>query len=124
MLKKILYSLIIVILIGISIVNSKAESNDETCTYIKSEAMFICGNQEKTTAVYCNYKDSESKIEDCEERISENNKYKKYYRAKWKRHCENSAMKQRGEYCQYLNENFLFYRDEFFNLFLEDLNLN
>ena len=90
-----------------------------TCTYV--EGMYICVQNGHINKVYCNYRDSQSTIKACQSRIRENHKYLKYYRTKWKKHCESSAQKQRGEYCQTLNENFLFYRDEFFNLFLENL---
>lgn len=92
-----------------------------TCTYV--EGMYICYQDGRLSSVYCNYNDSESVVETCQERISENHKYKKYYRNKWKKHCENSAQKKRGDYCQMLNNNFLFYRDEFLNLFLEEMKI-
>lgn len=125
MFKKILILLFAVSLIFANIPSLKAESDAETCTY--AEGMFICvkdGKNKKLVSAYCNYNDSDSEIEDCQERISENHEYKKYYRKQWKKYCENSPSNKRGEYCQNINQEFLFYRDEFLNIFLEDLNYN
>ncbi len=112
-------SSILLIFIFLISLSPEIKAEYETCTY--TEGMFICYQDGKVKRVYCNYNDSYEVIEACQERISQNHKHKRFFRQKWKKHCEESAQKKRGEYCQMLNTNFLYYRDEFLNLFLEDV---
>lgn len=100
-------------------------AEEKTCTY--AEGMFICVKkvaERKIVSTYCNYRDSDEKIKVCQKRIRENHKYKKYYKKQLKKYCEKFPANKRGEYCQEIEAEFIFYRDEFLNIFLQDLNLD
>jgi len=119
MLKKLL-SIFCIICFLVILSPTPSQAEYPTCTY--TEGMYICYQNGKVKSVYCNYKsDTKEEIEICQNRISENHKYRKYYKNKWNKHCKGSIQKERGEYCQTMKTEFEFYRNEFLNLFLEDL---